>query len=91
MKTLPSDVNAYKQTPVFTEQTIPNGILNQHQTKPGVWGKIVVLKGKLQYTILEPEHELIELSPDKFGVVEPTMLHHVTPLGSVEFYVEFYH
>ena len=53
-------------------------------------GKMVILKGKLEYTIQEPELEVVELSPHKFGVVEPTISHHIKPLGTVKFYVEFY-
>jgi len=55
-----------------------------------VWGKIVVLEGELQYTINEPETEVIILDSDHIGVVEPTVRHEVKPLGKVRFYVEFH-
>jgi tellurite resistance-related uncharacterized protein len=90
MKSLPDNVKNYKSTPQFTQDTVPKGLLRAHQTKEGTWGKIVVLSGKLSYRILEPELEEIELSPDKFGVVEPTVLHEVEPLGELCFHVEFY-
>ena len=90
MKEIPSNVTSYKKTPEFTEQTVPVGLLKDHNTKDGVWGKIVVLSGLLEYTILEPEFEVVELSPQRFGVVEPTMKHHIKPKGPVNFYVEFY-
>lgn len=89
MKPLPDNVAAYKRTPEFDESTIPTGLLNSHQTKEGVWGKIVVLSGKLLYTIQQPFEE-IELDSDRVGVVEPTVLHHVKPIGQVSFFVEFY-
>jgi len=90
MKQLPADVVAYKRTPEFTEQTVPPGLLHEHQTKASVWAKIVVLEGRLQYTIHEPEHEVVILDAARFGVVEPTMRHEVKPLGAVRFYVEFH-
>lgn len=90
MKTLPPDVAPYKQTPEFTESSIPDGLLNEHSTKEGVWGRIVVLEGRLEYTINEPEREVIVLDPQTFGVVEPTIKHQVKPLGQVRFYVEFH-
>lgn len=90
MKTLPENVFAYKKTPVFDETTVPDGLLNNHNTKAGTWGKIVVLEGKLAYTIIEPAFEEHVLTPEQHGVVEPQMLHHVKPLGKVRFYVEFY-
>ena len=90
MKDLPTNVKAYKKTPLFTSETVPSGLLKTHTTKSGTWGKICVQKGKLHYVIeVEPQEE-IELDPDQHGVVEPEVPHHVTPLGEVEFYVEFY-
>jgi tellurite resistance-related uncharacterized protein len=90
MKQLPSSVASYKQTPEFNKDTIPKGLLKAHSTKAGTWGKIVVLEGRLRYRILEPEVYEVELSPERFGVVEPTVLHEVEPLSEVRFYVEFY-
>jgi tellurite resistance-related uncharacterized protein len=55
-----------------------------------VWGKIVVLEGRLQYTINEPVKEVIILDEHTYGVVEPRVLHEVMPLGKVRFYVEFH-
>jgi len=47
MKALPEDVRPYKRTPIFTEATVPPGLLKQHTTKEGAWAKIVVLEGRL--------------------------------------------
>jgi tellurite resistance-related uncharacterized protein len=90
MKLLPADVAPYKQTPEFTETTVPAGLLKAHQTKADVWGKIVVLEGQLEYTINEPQEEVQLLDCHTFGVVEPQVLHQVKPLGQVRFFVEFY-
>lgn len=90
MKQLPQDVVAYKRTANFNHENIPPALLRGHTTKAGVWGKIVVLKGRLLYRMLEPEPEEIQLSPELVGIVEPTMRHEVQPLGEVEFFVEFY-
>src|SRR3546814_17459197 len=48
MKPLPADVVPYKRTPDFTEQTVPPALLREHRTKEAVWGRIVVLEGRLQ-------------------------------------------
>jgi tellurite resistance-related uncharacterized protein len=90
MKQLPQGVSSYKKTPEFATGTVPAGLLKSHQTKEGTWGKIVVLSGLLKYRILEPELEEIVLSPELPGIVEPTVLHEVEPLGEARFYVEFY-
>ena len=88
MKTLPESLNPVRKTPEFDEGSIPKGLLKAHQTKAGVWGKIVIIEGKLQYKINEPEEEIIIIDSEKFGVIEPTILHEVKPLGSVKFYGE---
>lgn len=90
MKQLPVDVIAYKRTPEFDQDSIPKGLLREHQTKSGVWGKITILQGKLLYTINEPETEQLMLSPEVYGVVEPTVLHQIAAVDNVRFYVEFY-
>ncbi len=90
MKDIPETAESYKKTPEFNEQSVPAGLLKAHQTKQGTWGKINVSEGELLYRILEPTIEEIVLSPDKFGVVEPTVLHEVSPQGKVSFHVEFF-
>ncbi len=90
MKTLPENLILYKQTPEFTDSTVPEGLLHAHSTKAGVWGKIIILEGNLTYRILEPELEEIPLNPSFHGVVEPTVKHEVVPHIGVRFYVEFY-
>jgi len=90
MKILPRNIASYKKTPEFDETCIPKGLLKSHQTKEGVWGKIVVLEGQLKYKITEPEEEIIILNDGIPGVIEPTMYHEIEPIGKVRFYVEFY-
>lgn len=90
MRKLPDGCVSYKRTAIFDEENIPAGLLKAHQTKPGTWGKIVVLEGKLRYRILEPEIEEHVLDAENFGVVEPEVLHEVLPEGEVRFYVDFH-
>lgn len=88
MKTLPSNVKAYKRTPLFTGESIPAALLNKHNTKAGSWGLINVEEGELEYQIENGESYI--LSPSFPGVVEPEVFHHVRAIGKVVFYVEFY-
>ncbi|MEO6341330.1 MAG: DUF1971 domain-containing protein [Caulobacteraceae bacterium] len=90
---LPADADAYNKTAVFTETSVPAGLLRAHATKDGVWGLIRVLEGRLAYRITDPRAAAVEriLTPtDPPGIVEPTILHEVEPLGAVRFYVEFH-
>lgn len=90
MKKIPASAISYKKTPEFTEETVPLGLLKAHKTKEGTWGKIHVSEGELHYRILEPEYEKVVLTSERHGVVEPTILHEVEPVGKVRFLVEFF-
>lgn len=90
MKSLPDHVSAYKKTDIFTETSIPKALLHDHRTMADVWGKIIVLEGRLLYTIKTVPDETVELSKNYDGIVEPQVTHFVEPQGKVKFYVEFY-
>lgn len=89
---LPPDLEPYKRTAAFTESTVPAGLLADHSTKEGVWGLIHVEEGKLRYLVTDPRRAPTDevLTPDTApGLIEPTILHRVEPLGTVKFHVEF--
>lgn len=90
MKKLPENVKPYKKIDIFDEHSVPYGLLKDHSTKAGTWGKITLLEGKLLYRIQSNPIEEVELNPQKFGVVEPEVLHHVRVIGQVKFFVEFF-
>jgi hemoglobin len=87
---LPGGLERVRSTPVFTEHTIPPGLLRRHRTAPGTWGLIRVLEGRLLYRVLDPPGERV-LDPSRApGVVAPGVPHEVAPLGPVRFLVEFH-
>ncbi len=91
--TLPADLQPYRRTEIFTEETVPKALLKAHTTKEGAWALIHVLEGRLAYRIIDPRRPASELvlTPDTPpGVVEPTILHEVGLLGPVRFFVEFH-
>jgi tellurite resistance-related uncharacterized protein len=88
-KPLPTDVRPYRRTAIFDETTVPAGLRRRHSTKPGVWGVIRVMHGRLRYRLLDTGTESI-LDPEHPGIVQPTQLHEVEPLGRVCFFVEFH-
>lgn len=88
----PEGLHSYKRTPSFSETTVPAGLLNEHATKEGVWGLIHVEEGELRYMVTDARRERsrMTLTPaTEPGVVEPTILHCVEPVGRVRFHVEF--
>lgn len=88
MATLPSGLVVYGGTRVFDETSVPKGLLANHTTKAGTWGRIVVQEGRLLYTVGLASWII---RPGVVGIVEPRVLHHVTPQGPVRFLVEFLH
>ena len=89
---LPPDLVPYRRTAEFTESTVPAGLLRAHATKADAWGLIHVLEGRLAYRVTDPRRsasETVLTADSEPGVVEPTILHEVEPLGTVRFYVEF--
>lgn len=86
MAQLPASVARYKQTAIFTEDSVPAALLRDHRTKRGVWAEIIVDEGKLEYTC---ERGTFVLRPGITGIVEPEQPHHVRLLGPVRFHVWF--
>ena len=87
---LPLGCEAYRSTPVFTEATVPPGLLRSHRTAPGTWALIRVLEGRLLYRVLDPVSERVLDPSSAPGLVEPGAPHEVAPLGPVRFQVEFH-
>jgi tellurite resistance-related uncharacterized protein len=86
---MPEGYAPYRRTDTFTEASVPQGLLQRHATKRGVWALIHVARGALRYEI-EALHSEESLVPGSPGVVLPEVAHRVTPLGEVEFFVEFW-
>ena len=89
MPTLPDGAVVYKRTPEFDQDTVPRGLLGEHRTRAGVYGRIVVLEGQLRYTVTEPARDSWMLRPGVDGIIAPEAAHFVQPQGNVRFVVEF--
>ena len=79
----------YRSTPVFDQDTLPAALRREHRTKPGVWGVIRILEGRLRLDHGDGSPPRI-LSPDAPGLVLPDQPHQVEPLGTMRMQVDFY-
>jgi tellurite resistance-related uncharacterized protein len=86
---LPDGLTCYKRTKTFDEQSIPAGLLRDHSTKPGVWGRVVVESGRLLLHF-EDDGEQVEVTHERDAVLKPERSHRVELLGPVRFLVEFH-
>lgn len=91
---IPKNFYRYKQTDVWTNETIPELILHRHNTKAGVYGKIMVMEGALEYTVFRDVRGEIDftavIEAGSFGIAAPGQWHQVAPIGQVKMMVEFY-
>lgn len=86
---LPTGLQYQRRTPTFTEETLPAALTKDHTTKAGVWGVIRVESGSLRFTEASSGREL-DVVPGLPVIITPEVPHHVTPLGPVSFWVEFW-
>lgn len=87
---LPINVEKYAESPLFNEDTVPSKLTSNHDLKAGVWGKICVITGALEYNVPgDPAHTRV-IKAGGHAIIEPEQVHFVTPVGQVEFSVEFY-
>ena len=89
MPRLPPRAVVYKQTAIFDEQSVPQGLLNTHDLRAGTWGQIVLMQGRLDYVIEEPLPLTVVLRPGVDGVVAPECRHHVRLHAGAQFQVRF--
>ncbi len=87
---LPANVEKYSETPIFTEVSVPTKLTSVHDTKPGVWGRLVVLDGEIDYVVPGPPLARKRITSSNYGVIEPAVAHRVELIGPVRFKVEFY-
>ncbi|MEM7406265.1 MAG: DUF3565 domain-containing protein [Pseudomonadota bacterium] len=86
---LPEGLVSYRRTPEFNATTVPLGLLRDHATKTGVWGRIVVSCGIIRYVVTAPFAHQQDVVPGQPGIIAPEALHRVALSEDAEFHVEF--
>lgn len=88
--TLPLGVDKVGSTPVFTEKTVPKGLLKKHLAPKGKIGLLVVEEGSLQFVWEDSPDEILDADPEHPIVIWPERFHHVVITVPVRFQVQFY-
>lgn len=73
----PEGFERYKSTPVFTRATLPAGLLAEHRTRAGVWGKLEVREGTVRLEFGAPLDQSVELSEGSLGLIPPELVHRI--------------
>lgn len=89
MTALPDTVEKYSQSSAFTETTTPANFQKHHATRPGVWGRLVVGSGSMEFE-WEADAARQSLAKGDTVVIPPETPHRVILDGPVSFLVEFY-
>lgn len=89
MPRLPPAAVCYKETREFDQRTVPASLLASHSLRPGTWGQIVVMAGKLDYVIEDDPALAFVLRPGVAGTVAPERPHHVRLQAGARFNVRF--
>jgi len=83
---VPDGAEIYKSTKVFTEESLPQGLLQKHSLKQGVWGSLEVLEGSVIFCEGE-ERETLEKGES--WTVLPEIVHHLKLKGPVKLRINF--
>ena len=88
---LPPDLTLDRTTDEFTEATVPPGLLRAHRVARGVWGRLVVMEGRLRLVWEDAgAGDPLELVGGDSVVIPPDTPHRVEPGPECRFVVEFH-
>lgn len=87
---LPEGLTHVRTTDVFDNDTVPAGLLRAHRVAEGVWGRLVVHTGQVDFVFEDTPDEPITVAADQSVVIPPQRRHHVELDGPATFAVEFH-
>ncbi len=87
---LPDDVGPYGKTPLFTNETVPDKILNHHELQAGTWGLLTVEVGTVSFFRKGEDVPVAVISSEKPFVILPEEVHYVRLSEDAQFFVQFY-
>ncbi len=87
---LPEGLQAYSESPVFTEATLPESLQRSHRLKAGTWGKLLILAGTLDYIELEGAGERLSLTAGDSLAIPPQVAHRVETRGALSCRIVFH-
>ena len=87
---MPAGVRLARTSAVWTESTVPDGLLSAHRIADEVWGRLVVTGGHLSLVFEDTPDEPHTLADGESAIIPPARPHHVVLDGPVEFCIEFH-
>lgn len=87
---LPPDVVKYAESPMFSAATVPDKLTSEHNLKPGVWGRLSVGAGSVEFHITGLPSSRATVRAGESLIIEPEKMHFVRPSADAQFKVDFY-
>ncbi len=87
---LPEGLEAHAESPLFTEETLPQKLRSRHALKAGTWGKLIMLSGALDYIQPGAEVERTSLKEGDAIAIPPETPHWVEPRGALRCKIVFH-
>ena len=98
-----AELMCYKTMPEWDHESLPKAFQKRHNTKAGVWAKLIIFSGSLKYYSLDGEDNILEEflfdSNSDIPYIEPQAWHRIEPRREdlrcqIQFYckpVDYYH
>lgn len=87
---MPAGLQLARTTEVFDRDSAPAGLLRAHRIAEGVWGRLVVHTGRLNFVFDDDPDHPFDVGAGDSVVIPPGRRHHVELGGPVTFVVEFH-
>lgn len=86
----PEGLERYRETKLFDHDSVPAGLLREHSTKAGVWGRLELDAGSLCLHFADLDPARVELRAGEWAAIPPALPHHLELRGPAQFRVAFY-
>jgi len=86
---LPDDLVVVRTTPTWDEETMPDGLRRAHRVAGGVWARLRVDAGALRLVLATDPQRDVVVRRGEAQAIPPDVEHHVDPLGTVRFALDF--
>lgn len=86
----PQGLSMYRRSLEFNENSIPEYLKEDYSVSSGTWGRVIVLRGRLIYEVMDPLNTSFDIVIPKFGVIVPDIKCRIIPSGKVWFCIEYY-
>ncbi len=87
---LPDDGESHGRTPLFTNETVPDKLLNHHDLQAGTWGLLTVEAGTVSYFRQGDDAPFAVIPLGETFVILPEEVHYVRLSEDAKFFVAFY-